>query len=369
MKILYYIDSLQRGGAEIQALDVCRNGARFGLEITAVTGRSGALENDFRNSGVEFIRLQRKFPVDLYLASQLRKIIKERGIEIVHGYQPVDGIHLYLASRGLRKVKRVLSFQGFIQDKKNRLAARFLIPRMHANISVSHGLSRWLAETDHLETTPNFIVIYNGADPARMERSGARIRAEIGLGKDELLIGMVANFYRDPRKDHLTVCRALPQVFGEVPNVHCIFAGGIEPGAEEKMADCLNFCLENDIADRVHFVGSRSDISDILSELDVFVFSSLYEGLPVAVSEAMLAGVPMIVSEIGPLLEATANGRYAETFPVGDHAELARKLTGLLQDPEKRTRLSSESQRHAAKNFSIDAHLRSLSGLYANLLQ
>lgn len=368
MKILYYIDSLQRGGAEMQALDVCRNGARFGLEITAVTGRGGTLADDFRNSCVEFIRLQRKFPVDLYLASQLRKIIKERDIEIVHGYQPVDGIHLYLASRGLRGIKRVLSFQGFIQDRRNRLAARFLIPRMHANISVSHGLSKWLAETDHLDTTRNFTVIYNGADPARLERAGASIRAELALGKDDLLIGMVANFYRDPRKDHLTVCRALPSLFGQVPGAHCVFAGGIEPGAEEKMADCLNFCIENEIADRVHFIGLRSDVPDILAELDVFVFSSLYEGLPVAVSEAMLAGVPMVVSEIDPLLEATANGQYAETFPVGDHKALARKLTSMLKDPEKRRSLSSASQQHAVRSFSIDAHLTSLSGLYANLL-
>lgn len=351
----------------MQALDVCRNGARAGLEITAVAAGGGALEDEFADSGVEFIRLQRKFPVDIYLASQLRKIIKERSIRIVHGYQAVDGVHLYLASRGLRGVKRVLSFQGFIQDKRNRVASRFLVPRMDANIAVSRGLMKWLAENDKLDTSKNFTVIYNGADPERLKPAGRSIKRELGLAPDSMLFGMIANFYRDPRKDHLTLCRSLPAVFAAVPNANCIFAGGIETGAEDKMADCLNFCLENNLTDRVHFIGARSDVPDILAELDVFVLSSLHEGLPVAVSEAMLAGVPMAVSAIEPLLEATDNGKYAEVFAVRDADELAEKLIGLLTDEKRREQLGLESKVFAEGNFSIDAHLRELKALYDRL--
>ena len=351
----------------MQALDVCRNGASVGLEITAVTAGGGALEDEFSDAGFEFIRLQRKYPVDLYLASQVRKIIKEKNIEIVHGYQAVDGVHLYLASRGLRNVKRVLSFQGFIQDKRNRIASRFLIPRMNANISVSHGLSKWLRDVDRLDTSEKFTVIYNGADPARLRPTGRSIKSELGLTPDSLLFGMVANFYRDPRKDQLTLCKALPAVFAAVPNSHCIFAGGIENGAEDKMADCLNFCIENDLTNRVHFVGARNDVPDILGELDIFVFSSLHEGLPVAVAEAMLSGVPMIVSEIDPLLEATANGEFAKTFPVRDAEKLGKELSALLLDEQMRTDLSQRALAYGRENFSIQAHLRQLKKLYDSL--
>lgn len=368
MRVLYYLDTVGRGGAEMQAVDVCRNASKVGIEITFVAGGGGALEEAFADSGVEFIRLQRKFPVDLYLASQLRRIIKERRIEIVHGFQAVDGVHLYLASRGIKGVKRVLSFQGFIQDKKNRIASKFLIPRMDANISVSRGLMNWLAEIDKFDTSKNFTVIYNGADPERLKPKGGSIKQELGLKPDALLFGMVANFYRDPRKDQLTVCKALPAVFDAIPEANCIFAGGIENGAEDKIADCLNFCIENDLTDRVHFVGARSDVPDILSELDVFVLSSLYEGLPVAVSEAMLAGVPMVVSDIDPLLEATANGEHAEVFSVQDPNALAEKLIGLLLDEQKRIDLARRSRDFAEENFSIDAHLRALKGLYRRLL-
>ena len=292
MKILYFIDSLGRGGAETQALDVCRNASRFGLDLTLVTTRSGPLEDDFLDSGVDFIKLERRFPVDLYLVSQLRKIIKERSIKIVHGYQAVEGIHLYLAVRGLN-VMKVLSFQGFVADRKNRLTLKFLIPRMDANVAVSRGLQDWLAETDRLDTTKNFSVIYNGADPARLLPTGRSLREELGIEHGAVVFGMIGNFYRDPRKDQLTVCRAFPKVFKELPDAHCIFAGGIEPGAEDKMADCLNVCIENEITDRVHFLGSRSDIPDVLYSLDIFVFSSLQEGLPVV---SFQQTIPMFLS-------------------------------------------------------------------------
>ncbi len=353
----------------MQALDVCRNAAEFGIDVTAVSAGGGALESEFQNSGVEFIRLKRQLPVDLYLASQIRKIIRERGIEVVHGYQPVDGIHLYMAAGGLKGVRKVLSFQGFITDRKNRAAARFLIPRMDANIAVSRGLLKWLGERDRLDTSKNFSVIYNGADPLRLRPAGRSIREELGVPAASPLVGMIGNFYRDTRKDQLTVCKAMPAVLEKFGNTHCVFAGGVEDGAEDKMADCLSFCLDNDIADRVHFLGARSDVPDILAELDVFILSSFYEGLPVAVSEAMLAGAAMVLSDIEPLREASSDGRFAEIFPVGDAAALSGKIVSLLSDDDRRRNLAANARTFADENFSIAAHLRSLKDLYGSLLK
>ena len=369
MRVLHFLDSVGRGGAEMQALDVCRNAARYGLDITLVAAGGGALEMDFRDSGVEFIRLERRLPVDLYLVSQLRKIIRERRIEIAHGYQAVDGLHLFIATRGLRNVKKVLSLQGFIPDLRNRIASKFLIPRMDANIVVSLGLQKWLAEQDGLDTDLNFNVIYNGADPNRLQPSGKSVRKELGLPGDALLMGMIGNFYRDPRKDQLTVCKALPAVFADFANAHIIFAGRIEAGAEGKFADCLDFCINHGLTERVHFLGARSDVPDILSELDVFVFSTLQEGLPVAVSEAMLADVPMILSDIEPLLEVSQDGEYAEIFPVKDHETLAAKMSELLNDESRRVQLAAKAKKFAAENFSIDSHMRNLTRLYDRLLK
>jgi glycosyltransferase involved in cell wall biosynthesis len=367
LRVLHTLDSLARGGAEMQALDVCRNAKRHELDLTFAAFGGGALDADFFQSGAEYIRLNRRLPVDLSLVLKLRKIIKQRKIQIVQGYQPVEGLHLYLATVGL-PVKRVLSFQGFVQDEKNRRAARFLIPRMDANIVVSRGLRKWLKENDKLDVRRNFHVVYNGADRFRITSNRKALREELNLGKDDLLFGMIANFYRDPRKDQMTVCRALPKVFAEIENAHCVFVGATEAGAEEKLAACTRFCEENNLSDRVHFLGSRNDIPNVLASLDLFVFSSLQEGLPVAVSEAMLAKVPMIVSDIEPLLEASGDGKFAEVFPVQNDSKLSEKIIKLLKDRNLREDLANRAFDFAQENFSIEAHLRELKKLYESLL-
>ncbi len=371
IKALHLLDTLERGGAETIALDVCRNAARHGIELTVVATRGGPLEDDFRAASGDFIRLHRRLPVDPGVVFKLRKIIKMKEIQVVHGYQPVEGLHLYLATLGLKNppVRRVLSFQGGMRPSgKNIRAARFLIPRMDANIAVSKGILDHHRDVDKFDTTKNFHVIYNGTDPARIKPGGHSLKKEIGLAEDTRLIGMVGNFYRDPRKDQLTICRALPKVFAEFDNVHCIFAGTPEPGAEYKLQECIELCRAEGIAERVHFLGARADIPDVLAALEIFVFSSLHEGLPLAVTEAMLAGLPLIVSDIGPLMEVSDGGNLAEVFPVGNAEILTEKILKLLKNDRLRQGMGLSAREFAGENFSIDAHLRQLKKLYGSLL-
>jgi glycosyltransferase involved in cell wall biosynthesis len=368
MKVLHLLDTLERGGAETIALDVYRNAERHGIDLTMVATRGGPLEEDLRAGKGDFIRLNRRLPVDPAVILELRKIIKQKEIRIVHGYQPVEGLHLYLATAGL-PVRRVLSFQGGMRSSwKNLRAARFLIPRMDANIAVSRGILDHHRDVDKFDTTKNFHIIYNGTDPARIKPGGRSLKNELGLSETARLIGMVGNFYRDPRKDQLTICRALPSVFAKFDALHCVFAGQPEPGAEYKLQECIDLCRAEGIAGRVHFLGARTDIPDILAALEIFVFSSLHEGLPLAVTEAMLAGAPLIVSDIGPLLEVSDNGNLAEVFPVGNAEILAEKILKLLENGRLREGMSLSAREFAMENFSIDAHLRQLKKLYGSLL-
>ncbi len=366
MNVLSLFDTVNRGGAEILALDVCRNARAAKINLTFVTTQGGELETDFRSSGAKFFRLKRRFPVDLNVVRELRRIIKKQEIEIVHAQQAVDGLHLFLATRGLN-VKQVLSFQGFVSDAKNRRTLHFLIPRVDANVYVSRGLQKWLKETDKLDVERNAHVVYNGTDAKRLQPTGKNLKKEINLSDDAQLFGMIGNFYRDPRKDQITLCRALPAVFARIENAHCVFAGKIEEGAEEKFQECVDFCRRKGIAERVHFLGGRSDVPDILANLELFVFSSLQEGLPLAVTEAMLAKVPLIVSDIEPLLEASANGEYAEIFPVRDADVLSEKIINLMSDKQARTDLAVRAFDFAMENFTVEAHLKNLKRLYESL--
>lgn len=367
MRIIQTLDTLGRGGAEIQVLDICRNAASHGLDIIFVCFGDGPLKDEFQKLDIPFIHIQRSLPIDLTLINKLRNIIKSNKVDIVHSYQPVEGIHAYLATLG-SNVKRVLSFQGFIQDEKNRLAAKFLIPRVHANIVASNGLKQWLKNSAGLDVETNFHLVYNGADPKRIITKNPSLRKELNVDDKEMLIGMIGNFYSDPRKDQMTICKSLPRILSEIPKVRCVFVGRVEKGAERKFNECIEFCNSKGILDKVHFLGPRNDIPEVLASLDLFVFSSLHEGLPLAVSEAMLAGIPTILSDIPPLLEMSENGRYAAIFQTQNENDLAEKIIELLKNKERRILLSNEARKFALQNFSICAHLEKLKLLYSQIL-
>jgi glycosyltransferase involved in cell wall biosynthesis len=366
MKVMHILDSLNRGGAETLALDVCRNASDNKLDLTFVATGSGDLENDFRNSGVEFIQLHRTLPVDLRLATRLHRIVVDRGIELVHVHQAVEGLHAYLATRG-SNVRRVLTFHGSAADAKNRVALRFLVPRMHANIAVSNHLLQSLAEGG-IDTRQRFHVIHNGVDPKRLDSSNADLRAELGLSGEAVLIGMVGNFYPESPKDQLTVCRALPIVLHHVSEAHLVFAGGVVDGASSQLDQCVELCRRENILDRVHFLGKRTNVADILSALDIYVQSSRNEALPLAVIEALLKGLPVIVSDIGSLIEVTDQGKCASVFHTGDAAQLANQIIVLAREKSRRIELGTRGREWAREQFGIDAHIQRLCTLYQSLL-
>jgi L-malate glycosyltransferase len=366
IKVLHILDSLNRGGAEIMALDLCRNAKANGLNLTFVATGGGDLEADFRNSSTEFIRLARRLPVDLSLTSQLRRIVKEREIDVVHSHQPVEALHLYLATRR-SQVKRVLTLHGAYPGTKNELALRFVIPRMDACIAVSSDVLE-LAGAQDIDTSAGFSVINNGVDPGRMLSGERTLRAELGLDDDAMLFGMVANFYADHRKDQFTICKALPRFLQHAPNARFVFVGSASESAQYLFNECVGFCRHAGIDDRVHFLGKRADIPDVLNSLDVFVLSSLREGSPISAIEAMMTGLPALLSDIAPLREVSDDGKYATLFRTGDADDLASKLIQLADNPEHRKALGLSARRWAMSQFSIESHIANLKKLYSSLV-
>jgi len=357
---------LNRGGAETLELDVCRNARANGLDLTFVASGGGDLEGEFRDSGIEFVRLQRRLPVDLRLVSQLRRVIAERRIDVVHSHQPVEALHLYLATRG-SAVKRVLTLHGFYPGAKNELALKFVMPRTEARVVVSREVLK-LAQQQGFDTSENFFVINNGVDAQRLQGSQARLRDELGLAANHLIFGMIGNFHSVARKDQLTICKALPRLFAHTPDARFVFVGSRSEDAPRLFDDCVDFCRRAGIAERVYFLGRRSDIADVLGALDVFVLSSLREGSPISVIEAMMMGVPVVLSDIPALREVSGNGEYAALFKTGDAGDLGATLVNLVDDPEYRRALGSSGKQWAMTNFRIETHIANLMKLYSSLV-
>jgi len=122
------------------------------------------------------------------------------------------------------------------------------------------------------------------------------------------------------------------------------------------------------LGDRVHLLGFRSDVPDLLAGSDLFVLPSLFEGLPLSILEAMAAGKPVVATAIGGNDEAVVDGATGLLVPPGDPRALADAIRALLRDPERRRRLGEAGRRRAEAEFSAPAMVRRVAAVYDELL-
>jgi glycosyltransferase involved in cell wall biosynthesis len=143
--------------------------------------------------------------------------------------------------------------------------------------------------------------------------------------------------------------------------------GSRSPAAPQLFDDCVQFCRREGISERTHFLGKRSDVTNVLRALDVFVLSSEREGSPISVIEAMMMGLPTVLSDIAALREVSNDAACAELFRTGDREDLATKLISLAGKTEYRARLGAQAKQWATENFSIGNHIANLKRFYGSV--
>ena len=360
MKIIHLLDETNRGGAEILTLDVCRNARQNGLEMLLISMRSGDLEKEFENSGITYLKLNRKKLLDIKAIFELRKIIKKYEVKIIHSHIVVSAAYAYLASIGLN-VKKILTHHGFSTNPKkiDDLWSNFLIPRLNMNIVVSNSFLERLLTDKGIKQRSNFRVIYNGIDKKKFDIK------DIKETHSTIRLGMVGNFINN--KDQITVCRALLEVKKTHPIFKFLFVGRRDEAFPEEYDTCYNYCKENGLLENVEFLGKRNDVLDILNSLDIFVFSSLNESFGIAPVEAMFLGLPVILSDIDVMREISMEGKYALLYEAGNDKELAEKIIKLMKDQTLRIKLGKESKEYVSQKFSIESHIKNLLKLYNEL--
>ena len=205
------------------------------------------------------------------------------------------------------------------------------------------------------------VVIPNGFDldlfrPNNEARG--RVRAELGIAEDRLLVGRVGRFH--PQKDYKSMIKAGAAVLSRVPDADFLFCGdGItwDNGALTRWID------EAGIRARCHLAGPRSDVHRIHAALDLAVSSSYAEGFPNVVAEAMACGVPCVATDAGD--SAYLIGNTGFVVPRKDPAALAQACINLLHmSSEARNRLGADARRRVADRFGLQRVVSSYEGLY-----
>lgn len=195
---------------------------------------------------------------------------------------------------------------------------------------------------DRIEPT-RMTVIRNGIFPLAPTCASSRIRREMGY-EGRIVLLTIARF--TPQKDHATLLHALPGIIKSYPSVVLLLVGsGNEQETLKALATALN------IADHVHFLGQRTDVADIMAIADLFVLPSRFEGLPLAVLEAMSLGVPVVATRIGGTEEALGDNHPFFAEP-GEPQAMATAIACALAEPHRLAAVGQAGRDRFQTSFS-----------------
>ena len=157
----------------------------------------------------------------------------------------------------------------------------------------------------------------------------------------------------------MTFFRAFQLVRQKIPRLHALVIGGGE--LEETLID---FCRERGLEESIHFLGSRTDVHDWMRASDCIVQSSIIEGLPNVLMEAMLMKCPVVATDAGGTKEILLDGKTGLLVPTGDVEALASAVEKVLSDRELAKRLGENANRHMREHFDTAAVVEKLAGIY-----
>jgi glycosyltransferase involved in cell wall biosynthesis len=205
-------------------------------------------------------------------------------------------------------------------------------------------------------------VVANGVDLSRFDlsRNGVDYKARLGLPPEALVFGAVGRLV--PVKAYPILLKAAKLVFREIPPAHLVIAGD-GPLRNE----LVQMARDYNMMDRVHFLGARKDVQEILRALDVYVLCSESEGMSNTILEAMASGRPVVATAVGGNPELVVDGETGLLVSPNHPHRLATAIMKLLREPACRRRLGQGSRRRVEEKFNLEDMVRNYAEVYLEL--
>lgn len=359
LRVLHLIDSLAIGGAERMAVNLSNVLASQGHDIHLCASRRGGPLHSFISPDVSYIPLGRKSVLDLGAILRLMQYVWRNRIRIVHAHS--SSFFLAAAIKPLTGIKIV--WHDHFGGREDLSYITHAILRIFSmmfswSFAVNEHLLHWarrklLIADDRISYLPNFPVL-------SAESSGC---PELPGSKNSR---MVCAARLNPQKDHLTLVRAMQEVKAEMPQAVLLLVG-FDP--DDDYARSVKTLIAGlNLAENVHLLGARTDVADILAESAIGVLSSKSEGLPVALLEYGLAGLPVVCTAVGECPAVLGYGAFGRVVSSGQPKALSTALVELLRAPDKQSELGRAFQAHVIENYSGTAICRQVAAIYRKVL-
>lgn len=383
LSVMQVVSNLEIGGAQEVVRTLAQNLAEAGCTPIVGTFKDGPLRHEIERLGIPVAILpERRHSVvalPLFVRDMLRirralaELVRRYEVDVVqtHLLMSLDFLVLTLRGRAGPLVFWTVQNANFTLREEHLPAHRWLLkPKRLAYRAcyraALHWLSGFIAVSEDVRSAilrelgsipaDKLAVICNSVDVRRYQDGGEReaLRRTLGLADGDHVMAVVATFKR--QKGHRFLIEAAAQVVARCPNLRILFIGDGE--LRNALQDQVRAAgLEG----HIRFLGSRHDVPALLTASDSFVLPSLWEGLSMALVEAMAASLPVIATAVSGTNQVMLDGETGLLVPPGDSQRLAEAMLALLADPVQARTMGAAARRRVASYFSAgrqaEAHI------------
>lgn len=368
IRILQGIRQGKVGGGESVLLSLVENINKKIFEPIVLSFTDGPMVEQLKDMNIPVHVIHTEKPFDISVWKKVRKLIKEEKIDIVHAHGTRANSNIFWAARK-ENLPLVYTCHGwsFHQDqnslkKKIRIwGEKFLTRKATVNICVSNA-NREEGRTLFGKTFDP-VVIQNSIDSRKFnpDKNYYDVRQEFGIDASQILIGFIARFTW--QKQPIVLIRAFSEVLKEVPEARLLMVGE----GEEKN-EALTLIKKLGIEDKILLEDFRKDVPDVLAAIDIFVLPSLWEGLPVALLEAMSMGKPIIATGVDGTTEVIENmvsGYLINTDNL--QKNLIKAMIHLCNDKELKYKLAGGAKERIREHYNVEMMTRRNEEIYRDL--
>ena len=379
IRVLHIITRLIRGGADENTVHTVEGLKKQGYDVDLLIG--GQSENEYAGKveGVRVIlvpELVREVdPIKDFIALiKIVRLLHKNRYDIVHTHTAKGGMLGRLAGKICKIPVVVHTVHGttfhdslhplteILYRNLERLAAR----ATHTFVTVGDDLrDRYVAAG--IASPERFVTIRSGFDLRQFKISEKEIRhrnrkcrESLGFSEDDIVIGNVSRL--EPRKGHRFLLTAAANIVRRNPRVIFAITGDGDHAAKLK-EQARNLGIQNN----VRFLGHRSDIENVISCFDVFVLTSLWEGLPRVLVQSAALGKPIVTFDVEGAREIVHEGVNGFVVPLRDVDKLVQRIEYLVSDLERAQQMGREGRSKASWDWDVSVMVKSIVELYQNL--
>jgi len=363
MKILHINTERTWRGGEQQTLYLLQWLQGRNITSHLVCQEGSPMAGNAREAGIDVFPMVMHGEGDLLAGYRIRTLINRWSYDIIHSHTSHAHTLAFFGSLG-KKVRRLVTRRvdysifrhSFLQlsGVKYRLMADYYIAisKKIKDIMVGDGIS-----------AERIFVVHSGIDPTRFEGATKdHLMAKFKLKGDERVVVNVAHL--SPVKGQKHLVQSIPMVLAKIPTARFfIVGGGALMGELQALAKSLG------LNEALIFTGFRHDVGAFYQIADLFVMSSVGEGLGTAVIDALAMSKPLVATNVGGIPEIIRDGETGRLVPPADPAALAEGIIELLSNPDKAKRMASQGQMDVRQKFSVEAMVEGNIDVYQKILR